>query len=131
MIETLDNLTKHPLFHIREEMIIHSDQGSHYGSNSFRDYLKLYEIIQSMSRRGNCWDNATMESFFGTYKDHVDLSDCKTIKQVLKKIDHFIDYYNNYKPQRKLDRLPPIQYRNTLLKQKGAIPFSGANTLNA
>ena len=114
VIETLDRLTKHPLFDENNDMIIHSDQGSHYASNDFRDYLKLYNITQSMSRRGNCWDNAPMESFFGTYKDHVDLSDCETIEAALKKIDHFLDYYNNYKPQRKLDRLPPIRYRDIL-----------------
>jgi transposase InsO family protein len=124
VIETLDRLTKHPLFDENNDMIIHSDQGSHYASNDFRDYLKLYNITQSMSRRGNCWDNAPMESFFGTYKDHVDLSDCETIEAALKKIDHFLDYYNNYKPQRKLDRLPPIRYRDILIaKQKGEIPL--------
>ena len=124
VIETLDNLTKHPLFDENSDMIVHSDQGSHYASNDFRDFLKLYNITQSMSRRGNCWDNAPMESFFGTYKDHVDLSDCETIEQALVKIDHFLDYYNNYKPQRKLDRLPPIRYRETLItKLKGEIPL--------
>ena len=124
VIETLDNLTKHPLFDESNDMIVHSDQGSHYASNDFRDFLKLYGITQSMSRRGNCWDNAPMESFFGTYKDHVNLRDCETIEEALKKIDHFIDYYNNYKPQRKLDRLPPIQYRDFLItKQKGEIPL--------
>ena len=124
VMETLDNLTKHPLFDENNDMIVHSDQGSHYASNDFRDFLKLYGITQSMSRRGNCWDNAPMESFFGTYKDHVDLSDCETIEEALKKIDHFLDYYNNNKPQRKLDRLPPIQYRDFLItKQKGEIPL--------
>ena len=124
VIETLDNLTKHPLFDENSDMIVHSDQGSHYASNDFRDFLKLYKITQSMSRRGNCWDNAPMESFFGTYKDHVDLSDCETIEEALEKIDHFLDYYNNFKPQRKLDRLPPIRYRETLItKQKGEIPL--------
>jgi len=124
VIDTLDQLIKHPLFDVHNDMIIHSDQGSHYASNEFRDFLKLYDITQSMSRRGNCWDNAPMESFFGTYKDHVDLSDCETIEQALIKIDHFLDYYNNYKPQRKLERLPPIRYRDTLItKQKGVIPL--------
>lgn len=77
-----------------------------------------------MSRRDNCWDKALMKSFFGTYKDHVDLSDCETIEQGLSKIDHFLDYYNNYKFQRKLERLPPVQYRDILIAtQKGVIPF--------
>jgi len=120
--ETLDYLTKHLLFDENSDMIIHSDQGSHYASNDFRGFIKMYNITHSMSRRGNCWDNSLMESFFGTLKDHIKLKDCETINQVTKKLDHFIDYYNNYKPQRKLKRLPPIQYRNLIMaKQKGAI----------
>jgi len=123
VMETLDNLTKHPLFDVSNDMIIHSDQGSHYASNAFRDFMKMYNITQSMSRRGNCWDNSPMESHFGTFKDHIKLKECETIEQVIVKIDHFIDYYNNYKPQKTLNKLPPVQYRNLIMtKQKGAIP---------
>jgi transposase InsO family protein len=129
VMETLDNFTKHPLFDEHQDMIVHSDQGSHYASDDFRNFLKMYNITQSMSRRGNCWDNAPMESFFGTFKDHIDLTECETIEEVLIEIDDFLDYYNNYKPQRKLDRLPPIQYREILIsKQKSAIPL-GKSTL--
>jgi transposase InsO family protein len=124
VMETLDNFTKHPLFDEHQDMIVHSDQGSHYASDDFRNFLKMYNITQSMSRRGNCWDNAPMESFFGTFKDHIYLTECETIEEVLIEIDNFLDYYNNYKPQRKLDRLPPIQYREILIsKQKSAIPL--------
>lgn len=49
--------------------IFHSDQGSQYASEEFRRLLELYDLRQSMSRRGQCWDNAPMESFFGTLKD--------------------------------------------------------------
>lgn len=64
-----------------------------------------------------------MEFLFGTYKDHVNLSDYEPIEQALNKIVHFLKYYNNYKPQRKLDRLPPIKYRDILItNQKGEIP---------
>lgn len=123
VIETLENLTKHPLFDSNKDMIIHSDQGSHYVSNDFRDYMKMYGITQSMSRRGNCWDNAPMESYFGTLKDHLNLSKCETIEEAQMKIDDFIDYYNNYKPQMKLEKLPPVKYRDLIMsKQKGAIP---------
>lgn len=124
VMETLDQFTKHPLFDENNDMIVHSDQGSHYVSDDFRDYLKMYNITQSMSRRGNCWDNAPMESFFSTLKDHVDFSHCEAIEEVLEEVDNFLDYYNNYKPQRGLDRLPPVHYREILMaKQKGAIPL--------
>lgn len=124
VMETLDDFTKHPLFDENQDMIMHSDQGSHYVSDDFRDFLKMYKITQSMSRRGNCWDNAPMESFFSTLKDHVNFKHCETIEEVLKEVDDFLDYYNNYKPQRGLDRLPPVHYREILMaKQKGAIPL--------
>lgn len=124
VMKTLDDLTNHPLFDENQDMIMHSDQGSHYVSDDFRDFLKMYNITQSMSRRGNCWDNAPMESFFSTLKDHVDFKHCETIDEVLKEVDNFLNYYNNYKPQRGLDRLPPVLYRETLMaKQKGAIPL--------
>ena len=49
-------------------VLFHSDQGCHYSSQAFRERLKEYGMIQSMSRRGNCWDNAPMERFFGSLK---------------------------------------------------------------
>ena len=49
-------------------VLFHSDQGCHYTSKSFRQRLWRYRIKQSMSRRGNCWDNAPMERFFRSYK---------------------------------------------------------------
>ena len=52
--------------------IFHSDQGSQYASNDFRKLLNLYGLQQSMSRRGQCWDNAPMESFFSSLKDEYD-----------------------------------------------------------
>lgn len=52
-----------------KQSIFHSDQGSQYASEEFRRLIKLYSFRQSMSRRGQCWDNAPMESFFGTLKD--------------------------------------------------------------
>ena len=52
--------------------IFHSDQGSQYASKKFRQLLDLYGMVQSMSRRGQCWDNAPMESFFSSLKDEYD-----------------------------------------------------------
>lgn len=124
VMKTLDDFTKHPLFDENQDMIMHSDQGSHYVSDDYREFLKIYNITQSMSRRGNCWDNAPMESFFSTLKDHVNFKKCETLEDVLKEVDNFLDYYNYYKPQRGLDRLPPVHYREILIsKQKGAIPL--------
>ncbi|MCR8851150.1 IS3 family transposase, partial [Rossellomorea sp. SC111] len=68
--QTLFQLEKSQgLFH--PEAILHSDQGFHYTHPEFQERVKSLKISQSMSRRGNCWDNAPMESFFGHFKDHV------------------------------------------------------------
>ncbi|MDF1512082.1 IS3 family transposase, partial [Robertmurraya sp. DFI.2.37] len=70
---------------------------------------------QSMSRRGNCWDNAPQESFCGHLKDEVDYQSCKTLKELKAKINHYMVYYNNYRYQWDLKKMTPIQYRNHLL----------------
>ena len=61
---------------ITKDTLIHSDQGCHYTSISYQQLLKELEIQQSMSRRGNCWDNAPQESFFGHMKDELHLKEC-------------------------------------------------------
>lgn len=68
-----------------------------------------------MSRRGNCWDNAPQESFFGHMKDEIDLSKCKSFEEVKKIIDDWIDYYNNERYQWKLAKLSPNEYYNYII----------------
>ena len=67
-----------------------------------------------MSRRGNCWDNAPQESFFGHMKDEIDYKSCETIEELKILIDHYMDYNNDYF-QWNLKKLTPVQYRNQLL----------------
>jgi len=89
---------------------MHSDQGSHYTSIPFRQLLADKELRQSMSRRGNCWDNAPKESFYGHMKDEIDLSPCKTPEDVRAVIDDYMDYYNKDRYQWDLAKLSPNQY---------------------
>jgi len=63
-----------------------------------------------MSRRGNCWDNAPQESFFGHMKDEINLDDCKSFECSKLKIDDYMDYYNNDRYQWGLAKLSPNQY---------------------
>jgi transposase InsO family protein len=79
---------------LSEHTLINSDQGTHYTSHAFQRCIKVLGIEQSMSRRGNCWDNAPIESFFGHMKDEINLFDCKTMSEVIKAIDDYMDYYN-------------------------------------
>ena len=92
-------------------LIVHSDQGFHFTHFSFRSLLEKNGILQSMSRKGNCLDNAPIESFFGLFKDHVDLKSCKTIVDVEKEVTKVVEYYNNERPQTALKKMPPSEYR--------------------
>lgn len=100
---------------LQTDTILHSDQGCHYTSISFRKLLKDKELRQSMSRRGNCWDNAPQESFFGHMKDEIHLDKCNSYGELCNEIDNYMDYYNNERYQWKLAKLSPNQY-STYLK---------------
>ena len=92
--------------------IIHSDQGSHYTSIPFRQLVNDAGLRQSMSRRGNCWDNAPQESFFGHMKDELKpyINTWKSFLDAKASIDDWMDYYNNERYQWDLARLSPSEY---------------------
>jgi len=95
---------------------IHSDQGFHYTNPQFQKLVKKMGLEQSMSRRGNCWDNAPQESFFGHMKDEIDLKVCSTLDEVKQEIKSYMTYYNLYRGQWNLKKMTPVQYRNHLLQ---------------
>lgn len=98
----------------KKGLIIHSDQGFHFTHFSYRLKLRKNGIIQSMSRKGNCIDNAPIESFFGHLKDLLDLKDCKNIHDIKKEVTKKINYYNHRRPQLGLKKMPPSEYRRQL-----------------
>lgn len=108
--ELFKNLGKDKL----SSLIIHSDQGANYTARAYRDLLKKYDVTQSMSRKGNCLDNAPIESFFGHLKDEVDLSSCESLADVVSKIGDYINYYNNDRPQWCLKGKTPAECRGSL-----------------
>lgn len=110
VLETVNILIKKHGIDITTETIIHSDQGCHYTSCSFIQLLKDKKLRQSMSRKGNCWDNAPQESFFGHMKDEIDISKCKEFTEVKEIIDDWMDYYNNERYQWNLAKLSPNEY---------------------
>jgi transposase InsO family protein len=113
---TIEKLMRNRKFKLSKNAIIHSDQGSHYTSPIFQRLLKKKGLTQSMSRRGNCWDNAPQESFFGHLKDESNIKECKTFKELEVEINDYMKYYNKYRCQWNLKKMTPVQYRNHLLK---------------
>lgn len=110
VLETVEQLVEKHGITLTQETLVHSDQGCHYTSYSFIQILKDKELRQSMSRKGNCWDNAPQESFFGHMKDEIDISECKTFQEVKAIIDDWMYYYNNERYQWDLAKLAPVEY---------------------
>lgn len=97
-------------------LVLHSDQGWQYRMRDYQEMLNKRSIIQSMSRRGNCLDNAIMESFFGTMKNEMFYGYEKTFKSVedLKvAMDNYIEYYNYRRIKLRLNGMSPVEYRET------------------
>lgn len=114
-LDTIYKLKANNKFKLAKDAFIHSDQGFHYTSPKFQKLLKSNNLGQSMSRRGNCWDNAPQESFFGHMKDEINYKSCTSFEELKFMIDNYIDYYNNHRYQWNLKKLTPVKYRNQLL----------------
>lgn len=112
VLETVNNLVRDHGISLQAETIVHSDQGCHYTSHKFINILYDKKLRQSMSRRGNCWDNAPQESFFGHMKDHIKkkLASSTTYDEIQTIVDDYIDYYNNRRYQWHLAKLSPNEY---------------------
>ena len=97
-------------------LILHSDQGWQYQHIYFRNTLKAHGIIQSMSRKGNCYDNCIMETFFGRLKNEMYYGyekEYESFESFAQAIKEYIDYYNNERIQAKTKWMPPVKYRET------------------
>lgn len=93
-------------------IILHSDQGWQYQMKQYSKCLEQHGIIQSMSRKGNCLDNAMMENFFGLLKTEMYYGKKYTsVKQLICEIEKYIEYYNNERIKLRLGGMSPIQYR--------------------
>ena len=98
------------------ELILHSDQGWHYQHKQYQRMLKSKGIRQSMSRKGNCLDNAVMENFFGLLKSELlYLQTFQSMENFKQELIHYLDYYNNHRIKIKLKGLPPALHRQQAL----------------
>lgn len=94
------------------DLTIHSDQGWHYQHLTYQNMLKEKGITQSMSRKGNCLDNAVIENFFGILKSELlYLQEFVSMEQFILELKEYIDYYNNNRIKLKLKGMSPVQFR--------------------
>lgn len=114
VLKTLDKLKD---ISSLENVVIHSDQGNHYTNPQFIVGVKNLGMVQSMSRKGNCIDNAPIESFFGHFKDDIEYADCTTFEELRLRIGKYMEYYNNERQQWNLKKMTPVEYRNHLLSK--------------
>lgn len=98
-----------------QDAMIHSDQGVHYTHPSYIAKVQELNMVQSMSRKGNCIDNAPIESFFGHLKDDIDYKSCKTFNELDMTVNEYMQYYNNERHQWGLKKMTPVAYRDHLL----------------
>jgi transposase InsO family protein len=94
-------------------LILHSDQGWQYQHKQYQRMLKAKGIRQSMSRKGNCLDNAVIENFFGLLKSELlYLQEFDSLEQFRTELEDYLDYYNNRRIKLKLNGLTPVQHRS-------------------
>ena len=94
----------------------HSDRGWAYQMNAYRHELKKNRIFQSMSRKGNCYDNAPMENFFGVMKQEMYYGQVyNSFNELKEAIDKYIRYYNEQRSKASLGYLSPVEYRESML----------------
>jgi len=99
-----------------DKPMLHSDQGWQYRMTAYRDELSERGMVQSMSRKGNCYDNAAMESFFGVLKSELFyLTKFTSVDQLEAEIVDYIHYYNHDRIKLKLGGLSPVQFRTQQL----------------
>ena len=99
-----------------KNLILHSDQGWQYQHKQYQRMLKNKGVRQSMSRKGNCLDNAVIENFFGLLKSELlYLQEFESVEHFIAELNDYLDYYNNRRIKAKLKGLPPVLHRQQAL----------------
>ena len=110
VLKTIDRMKQY------KNALIHSDQGFHYTNPEYIRKIEMLGMVQSMSRKGNCIDNAPMESFFGHLKDDVDFKSCMSFDELKSLVKNYIRYYNCERAQWNKNKMTPVEYRDHLLE---------------
>lgn len=117
--QLVDDMLNQAIEHLQPEdrVILHSDQGWHYQMKKYQRTLKQHGITQSMSRKGNCLDNAVIENFFGLLKSELlYLQEFENMEHFEKELADYIHYYNHKRMKAKLKDLSPVEYRIQVLE---------------
>ena len=107
-LKSLDNVSFKP------KAIFHSDQGALYLTDTYQNSIQNLGLRQSMSKRGNCLDNASQESFFALFKTETAYRDCKDIIELEVLCSNYLDYFNNERSQWDRCRMTPMEYETYL-----------------
>ena len=110
VLDTIRNMPR-----VSDDAMIHSDQGFHYTNPQYIAAVEALGMVQSMSGKGNCIDNAPIESFFGHMKDELDYKSCTSIEELRSKVAEYMQYYNCERKQWTRNKMSPIEYRGHLL----------------
>lgn len=118
-VSAINNMLKkaYKVLSKKDRVILHSDQGWQYTMDNYKLALRKNNIIQSMSRKGNCYDNAIIENFFGVIKSELFyVNKFKDIADLESEIHKYIKYYNKERIRLNLNGLTPIEFRKEYLK---------------
>lgn len=115
----VSNMLDQAIEHLQpgDQVILHSDQGWHYQMKKYQKTLNKHNIEQSMSRKGNCLDNAVIENFFGLLKSELlYLQEFDSLDHFERELEEYIYYYNHKRMKARLKDLSPIEYRTQVLE---------------
>jgi transposase InsO family protein len=112
-----------------ENIMIHSDQGFHYTNPGYINLIQELKMIQSMSGKGKCIDNAPIESFFGHMKDELDYDSCASFDELSSKIGEYMRYYNHERKQWTRNKMTPVEYKKHLLSQSEKVWVVGLKSV--
>lgn len=110
VVDTVNHMPK-----VHEDALIHSDQGFHYTNPQYIAAVRARGMTQSMSGKGNCIDNAPIESFFGHLKDEMEYHSCRSFDELRSRTNEYMQYYNHKRRQWTRNKMSPVQYREHLL----------------
>ena len=110
-MSTLAKLSEYPMI---ENALLHSDHGVLYLTEEFQSKVAELKMKQSMSRIGNCWDNASQESFFGLFKHETKCEECTNYNELEDLVNRYFAYFNEERPKWDRNRMTPIEYEEYL-----------------